>query len=92
MSEFGTIVSQISGPCLVILQAGQINTGAFDDFESLIPLAKKVGAWVHIDGAFGLWAVSHQESGSLRPEWNWPTAGQPMGTNGCRHRMTAALQ
>ena len=56
VSEFGTIVSQISGPCLVILQAGQINTGAFDDFERLIPLAKKADAWVHIDGAFGLWA------------------------------------
>jgi glutamate/tyrosine decarboxylase-like PLP-dependent enzyme len=41
---------------LVILQAGQINTGAFDNFAELIPLAKSVGAWVHIDGAFGLWA------------------------------------
>ncbi len=45
-----------SGPLLVILQAGQINTGAFDDFSRLIPLAQAKGAWVHVDGAFGLWA------------------------------------
>src|SRR5208282_5402507 len=38
--------------------AGDICTGAFDDFETLIPLARKYGAWVHVDGAFGLWARS----------------------------------
>jgi glutamate/tyrosine decarboxylase-like PLP-dependent enzyme len=43
-------------PTIVILQAGDICTGAFDDFETLIPLARKYGAWVHVDGAFGLWA------------------------------------
>jgi glutamate/tyrosine decarboxylase-like PLP-dependent enzyme len=41
---------------LVLLQAGDINTGAFDPFAELIPLAHKHGAWVHVDGAFGLWA------------------------------------
>jgi glutamate/tyrosine decarboxylase-like PLP-dependent enzyme len=41
---------------IVTLQAGDICTGAFDDFEALIPLAKAQGAWVHVDGAFGLWA------------------------------------
>eukprot|EP01040_Poterioochromonas_malhamensis_P006212 gene6211-6685_t len=41
---------------LVILQAGDINTGSFDDFQELIPLAHQYDAWVHIDGAFGLWA------------------------------------
>ena len=43
---------------IVILQAGDINTGAFDTFESLIPKAKSKGAWVHVDGAFGLWAAA----------------------------------
>jgi glutamate/tyrosine decarboxylase-like PLP-dependent enzyme len=38
------------------MQAGDINIGAYDNFESLIPIAKKYGAWVHVDGAFGLWA------------------------------------
>ena len=40
---------------IVVLQAGDINTGAFDPFAELIPLARAHGAWVHVDGAFGLW-------------------------------------
>jgi glutamate/tyrosine decarboxylase-like PLP-dependent enzyme len=47
-----------SGPTILVLQAGDINTGEFDDFERLIPEAKARGAWVHIDGAFGLWAAA----------------------------------
>jgi glutamate/tyrosine decarboxylase-like PLP-dependent enzyme len=42
-------------PTLVLLCAGDINIGAFDRFEELIPLAHAHGAWVHVDGAFGLW-------------------------------------
>lgn len=45
-------------PAIVLLQAGDINTGAFDSFENLIPIAKEHGAWVHVDGAFGLWAAA----------------------------------
>jgi glutamate/tyrosine decarboxylase-like PLP-dependent enzyme len=44
------------GPTLLLLQAGDINIGAYDSFETLIPIAKRYGAWVHVDGAFGLWA------------------------------------
>ena len=44
------------GPTLLLLQAGDINIGAYDSFETLIPIAKRHGAWVHVDGAFGLWA------------------------------------
>ena len=47
-----------SAPTIVLLQAGDINIGAFDDFEGLIPIARRYGAWVHVDGAFGLWAAS----------------------------------
>lgn len=43
-------------PAIVVLQAGDIATGAFDDFQVLIPIARAAGAWVHVDGAFGLWA------------------------------------
>ena len=50
--------SDPSTPTIVLLQAGDINIGAFDDFESLIPLAKRYGAWVHVDGAFGLWTAA----------------------------------
>ena len=46
----------ISGPTIVCLQAGNVNTGAFDPFEPVIALAHEQGAWVHVDGAFGLWA------------------------------------
>ncbi len=45
-------------PAVAILAAGDINTGAFDSFEELIPIAKELGAWVHVDGAFGLWAAA----------------------------------
>ncbi len=45
-------------PIIVCLQAGDLNTGAFDNFSTLIPMAKQAGAWVHVDGAFGLWAAA----------------------------------
>jgi glutamate/tyrosine decarboxylase-like PLP-dependent enzyme len=44
--------------CLVLLQAGNANTGSFDNFDQVCDLANEVGAWVHIDGAFGLWAAA----------------------------------
>lgn len=53
---FTEAVAGISGPTIVILQAGHINSGAFDPFQEIIPAAKAIGAWVHVDGAFGLWA------------------------------------
>ena len=47
-----------SGPTIVCLQAGNVNTGAFDDFATAISMAHDHGAWVHVDGAFGLWAAA----------------------------------
>jgi glutamate/tyrosine decarboxylase-like PLP-dependent enzyme len=44
------------GPAIVLLQAGDLNIGAYDPFEALVPIAHRYGAWVHVDGAFGLWA------------------------------------
>jgi glutamate/tyrosine decarboxylase-like PLP-dependent enzyme len=44
------------GPTIVIAQAGQINTGAFDPFNKLPAVCRAGGAWLHVDGAFGLWA------------------------------------
>ncbi len=43
--------------CILLLQDGNVNSGAFDDFENICKLANAAGAWVHIDGAFGLWAA-----------------------------------
>ncbi|SEG32324.1 Glutamate or tyrosine decarboxylase [Bryocella elongata] len=45
-------------PTIVLLQAGDLNMGAYDDFATLIPIAKAHKAWVHVDGAFGLWAAA----------------------------------
>ncbi|MFZ5965664.1 MAG: pyridoxal phosphate-dependent decarboxylase family protein [Bacillota bacterium] len=54
-------VPELDNRTLLILQAGNVNSGAFDDFEILCQKAKKVGAWVHVDGAFGLWAAASEE-------------------------------
>ncbi len=48
----------LSGPAIVCLQAGNVNTGASDPFGPLIEWARNCGAWVHVDGAFGLWAAA----------------------------------
>ncbi len=45
-------------PTIVCLQAGNVNTGSIDPMQQLIPMAKEKGAWVHVDGAFGLWAAA----------------------------------
>jgi glutamate/tyrosine decarboxylase-like PLP-dependent enzyme len=53
-----------SRPAIVCVQAGNVNTGAFDPFAEIIEAAHAAGAWVHVDGAFGLWAAA---SPTLRP-------------------------
>ena len=47
---------RLAGPSIVCAQAGNVNTGAFDPFAELCEQAHRDGAWVHVDGAFGLWA------------------------------------
>jgi glutamate/tyrosine decarboxylase-like PLP-dependent enzyme len=51
----------VSGPCIVCLQAGNVSTGASDPMARLVPMAHARGAWVHVDGAFGLWAAAVPE-------------------------------
>lgn len=51
------------GPTIVCGQAGEVNTGAFDDLVALADAVQGTGAWLHVDGAFGLWAAA---SPSLR--------------------------
>ncbi len=46
----------LSGPTIICAQAGNVNTGAFDPFAEIVERARDAGAWVHVDGAFGLWA------------------------------------
>jgi glutamate/tyrosine decarboxylase-like PLP-dependent enzyme len=56
ISAFEAALAHRKGPIIVITQAGQINTGAFDDHRRIVAEARACGAWVHVDGAFGLWA------------------------------------
>jgi glutamate/tyrosine decarboxylase-like PLP-dependent enzyme len=49
------------GPTIVCAQAGEINTGAMDDFDSIADACAAHGAWLHVDGAFGLWAAASPE-------------------------------
>jgi glutamate/tyrosine decarboxylase-like PLP-dependent enzyme len=52
---FRKVIQKLDGPILVILQAGHINSGGFDPFSDIIPIARRKNAWIHVDGAFGLW-------------------------------------
>lgn len=63
---------------LLILQAGEVNTGEFDRFAELIPRARAAGAWVHVDGAFGLWARASSAAGltdGIEQADSWTTDG-----------------
>jgi glutamate/tyrosine decarboxylase-like PLP-dependent enzyme len=46
------------GPTIICAQAGEVNTGAFDDLDDIADAAALAGAWLHVDGAFGLWAAA----------------------------------
>lgn len=67
------------GPKIVIANAGQINTGAFDPYPEIAAIAKEAGAWLHVDGAFGLWAraaPSHRHlTEGLEAADSWATDG-----------------
>jgi len=54
-------VPELDQSTILILQAGNVNSGAFDDFSTLCAKARQAGAWVHVDGAFGLWAAASQQ-------------------------------
>ena len=53
---------RLTAPSILCVQAGNVNSGAFDPFEPLCAAARDAGAWIHVDGAFGLWA---RASGAL---------------------------
>ena len=58
------VVRRDGGPVVVVAQAGNVNTGAFDPFAEVAHVCGEVGAWLHVDGAFGLWAAASER---LRP-------------------------
>lgn len=56
--ELGALLRRRPGPTIVCAQAGNVNSGAFDDFDAIADLTSAHGAWLHVDGAFGLWAAA----------------------------------
>ncbi len=75
---------------ILCLQAGNVNTGAFDPAAAICPAARAAGAWIHVDGAFGLWAAAspeyrkHTKGFELADSWatdghKWPNIGYDCG-------------
>lgn len=68
-----------NGPAIVIIQAGQINTGAFDPAREISDICRRHGAWLHVDGAFGLWARTVPEFSNMVEGYeqadSWATDG-----------------
>jgi glutamate/tyrosine decarboxylase-like PLP-dependent enzyme len=58
------LLDNLHGPIIICAQAGNVNTGAFDPLREIAEAAQEHGAWLHVDGAFGLWA---RTSEALRP-------------------------
>ncbi|MDR3773182.1 MAG: pyridoxal-dependent decarboxylase [Terracidiphilus sp.] len=80
----------LDGMTILCLQAGNVNTGAFDPAAAICPAAREAGAWVHVDGAFGLWAAASPEyrkltkGFELADSWatdghKWPNIGYDCG-------------
>jgi glutamate/tyrosine decarboxylase-like PLP-dependent enzyme len=77
--DFERALRGCSGPVIAIAQAGQINTGVCDPFAEIAPLASEAGAWLHVDGAFGLWAQTCPErrhlTAGVEAADSWATDG-----------------
>jgi glutamate/tyrosine decarboxylase-like PLP-dependent enzyme len=80
----------LDGRTILCLQAGNVNTGAFDPAAAICPVARVAGAWIHVDGAFGLWAAASPEyrkltrGFDLADSWatdghKWPNIGYDCG-------------
>ena len=78
-ASFARAIASCEGPTIVIAQAGQLNTGDFDPIGDITAEARRRGAWVHVDGAFGLWAracpaTAHLAAGFEAAD-SWATDG-----------------
>ena len=69
---------RLDAPAIVCLQAGNVNTGASDPFGPLIEWARESDAWIHVDGAFGLWAAT---SHGLRDQVAWADGADSWATD-----------
>ena len=64
-TALGEVLAAEQAPTIVCLSAGNVNTGSFDDFAAAVASAHEHGAWVHVDGAFGLWAAASPRTARL---------------------------
>ena len=72
-------LQKIDGPAVVVASAGEVNTGDFDDLEALVEICARRGAWLHVDGAFGLFAAC---SPKLRPLLKGLVGADSIATDG----------
>ena len=56
--ELASVLSKLTSPALVCAQAGNVNTGAFDPIAEIADSVRRQGGWLHVDGAFGIWAAA----------------------------------
>ena len=61
LDELRSTLARLEGPTIVCAQAGNVNTGGFDPVGEIADIAHERGGWVHVDGAFGLWAATSPE-------------------------------
>ena len=89
-------LERCEGPVIVCAQAGHVATGAFDPFREIAAIARSRGAWLHVDGAFGLWAAAapslrrHVEGVALADSWStdahkWLNVPYDCGVVACAH-------
>lgn len=68
VDEFGRVdaarLPPLDASTILCLQAGEVNTGEFDPFAQIMPIARAANAWVHVDGAFGIWARAASSASS----------------------------
>jgi glutamate/tyrosine decarboxylase-like PLP-dependent enzyme len=76
--ELRGALAATSGPTIVCAQAGNVNTGAFDPLREISAATNEAGAWLHVDGAFGLWAAA---SPSLRAQLDGHAGAQSWSTD-----------
>jgi len=106
-SEVENALRECRGPGILCIQAGNVNTGAFDPSHLLIPIAREHGAWVHLDGAFGIWGRMlpslTEETRGMELADSWATdahkwlnvpydSGIAMVRNEAAHRASMALR
>ncbi|HKX48493.1 MAG TPA: pyridoxal-dependent decarboxylase [Gaiellaceae bacterium] len=57
-ADLGAALAEIEGPTIVCAQAGDVNAGSFDPLPAIVEIVRETDAWLHVDGAFGMWAAA----------------------------------